>query len=517
MKRLCAIGVLGLLLAATGGRLEAQYLYFNLTYPDTDVAVPIGHSRSVDLYLSSTTGVGSYNITLFFDPRVTVTAVDTVPGWGGTAPNQITLNNSVPGQATISASGGTVVNSNTAIANVTFTMADTATSGSLVSMRVNSLTDVSGADLVPTHTTELLDLWQAVRVWGDIDSSFTVTSRDALIALTAAVGLSTAGFNLATGDVDQDSVVTSRDALFILSYAVGYTGQGRTGLPIPNRGPPLAAAPQDFAFFRNSAIYTVAAGDTLANPVNAPAVFTGGYGVSWSPDGSTLLATKLTASYGYEVVGVNVASGAIDSSLVLNTAFDAGGVYSPDGLRIAFVSGRVSPAHPFVMQNDGTLQTQIDTAGVAAVTSSGGYTRTAWDTTAAGLNYIVFSGDTTGGGIGLYQMSADSIGTRAAIEVFPNSTTLTPYAPAWSPGGDSVVFVAGSSGQLYRAAAPTDAGTAQIAARLAGTLDWPAWTAAGIWFRRYNHGRYDYYYQQPNGRILRVSRGTSADLGMGVR
>jgi len=58
--------------------------------------------------------------------------------------------------------------------------------------------------------------------WGDPDGDGTVGSRDALIALSEAVGLDVSAFpEHGLSDVDADAAVKARDALVILSNAVG--------------------------------------------------------------------------------------------------------------------------------------------------------------------------------------------------------------------------------------------------------------------------------------------------------
>ena len=62
-------------------------------------------------------------------------------------------------------------------------------------------------------------------MFGDIDKDGAINSRDALIALSNAVGLDVSAFDISLGDVDASGATNARDALIILSYAVG--------LPVP--------------------------------------------------------------------------------------------------------------------------------------------------------------------------------------------------------------------------------------------------------------------------------------------
>jgi len=57
--------------------------------------------------------------------------------------------------------------------------------------------------------------------YGDIDADNNANSRDALIALSNAVGLPVGNFDIGLGDVDADGNTNARDALIILSASVG--------------------------------------------------------------------------------------------------------------------------------------------------------------------------------------------------------------------------------------------------------------------------------------------------------
>lgn len=58
--------------------------------------------------------------------------------------------------------------------------------------------------------------------WGDADADRSAGSRDALLALSAAVGLDVSAFpDIGLADVDASTAIEARDALIILSHAVG--------------------------------------------------------------------------------------------------------------------------------------------------------------------------------------------------------------------------------------------------------------------------------------------------------
>jgi hypothetical protein len=82
-------------------------------------------------------------------------------------------------------------------------------------IRYNGSTPVSGASytMAPTTTTSKL---------GGVNSDGVVNSTDALIILSADVGIKTPQFcPMNCGDVNNDGFVNSTDALIILSYDVG--------------------------------------------------------------------------------------------------------------------------------------------------------------------------------------------------------------------------------------------------------------------------------------------------------
>jgi hypothetical protein len=82
------------------------------------------------------------------------------------------------------------------------------------------------ADLTPSLTYHDAYFCPARGMYGDIDRDGNINSRDALIALSNAVGLDVSAFDITLGDVDVNGVTNARDALIILSYAVGLPTTG---------------------------------------------------------------------------------------------------------------------------------------------------------------------------------------------------------------------------------------------------------------------------------------------------
>src|SRR5207237_1227148 len=149
-------------------------------------AIVVGDSAQVRLEVyNATGGISAYSVTLLLDgSRVAVVGADSVPGYG-LKPTITTLGTD---SVTIVASGGTYTGTTVELADVRFKMNGAATQGTLVSLRVNTLTSVTGSsDLLPNHRTTLLDICQAKTFWGDLTGEHVVNSRDALVALTSAV------------------------------------------------------------------------------------------------------------------------------------------------------------------------------------------------------------------------------------------------------------------------------------------------------------------------------------------
>jgi hypothetical protein len=522
IRRLIPVLVAG---AALGGPppAAAQNLYFihETTYGfgvDTAFAVPVGGTRKLYLYANVPGGVSSYSVTVFFDTTsFRVVRADSVPGYGMPSPSVTSIINGVTLSAT-----GTGTSGGLYVANLELEAKATAPTGSLLSIRVNQWLSQAGAQAAHTNLrTDLMNACLARVLWGDPDSSRTITGRDALIALTSAVGLPVTGFDLTVADVDDDLAVTSRDALLMLSYAVGgtiyYYYYERTGIPKAGPCAPLAGVPSAMVFIRddatNGTLYRVAAGDTVAVPVGSPTRFGDvPHFARWSPDGSKILGTAYVPAqnYYYDLIAVDVATLAEDTLARLPN-YDGGGTYSPDGSRIAFFSDR-SANYLWLMDANGANPVQAQSSYVVT-----NYTATnpAWSPNG---QRIAFTGYPVGAGTsGLVSLRVDSGTVR---DEFPRSASYSPLHPSWSPAGDSLVFQASS--RIYKISAPDTATVPVEAVSVSGTLNLPSWTAAGIVFRR-NQGAstpttYDYYVRRPDGRILRIFRADgTADVGASFR
>src|SRR5262245_39705393 len=158
--------------------LQAQTVQFYY-YPDTTVSVVVGDSSKAQLQISGVPngGIARYGVTFFYDAaRVQLVRADSFPGSSIGAPTRtpfagdsVKLAWTAPATNT---AAGTV-----SLANVWFRVLNGAVEGSLVSMRLDSLNNTAGAELLPNHRTTVLNLCQANTYWGDVTGEHQITSR----------------------------------------------------------------------------------------------------------------------------------------------------------------------------------------------------------------------------------------------------------------------------------------------------------------------------------------------------
>lgn len=307
-----------------------------------------------------------------------------------------------PGQFTARASG-VIYGTDVLLFRLRVRLLPGVTDGTYIWSRVDSLVFSGIGDYGPYAMTTIGQMCHATEIYGDVDGTATVTSRDALIALSAAVGLPTAGFNVALGDVDGDGLTNSRDALMILhrsiSLAYPYTTiLDRTGAGVPDACPGLTP-PGETVVLRiagatggDDTIGVLGAGATA--PVALPV--TGG-GTRQHPrlasDGLRILY-NCNDQYGYRnVCGVNTDGSAFDTVLGGYNSFDLPD-WSPAGDR-------------FVVRDYGSYPARYDTGGVNRVQLSGAYygpstAAVIWSRSGATVTHTGYSGirvvnpDTTG-------------------------------------------------------------------------------------------------------------------------
>lgn len=311
---------------------------------------------------------------------------------------------------------------------------------------VDTFTTPSG-NVAQAQRSSIAQLCRATQVYGDVNGDSLVNSADALIVLSAAVGLPVTGFNLQAGDVDRDGLTTSRDALFILSYSIGLYVPATLSI---GEGDPVAcpgtSVPGEAVVFKRngSGIEFLSASSTT--PTLVPGTLPVDSAPRLAADGATIVyqcADSVYPQYYSQICRINT-SGAGKVRLFPGwpTAYNQSVLpdINPSGARIAFLS---SPYMLFTMadsigalrlafQYPDSIQVQVYANVVAwsrdglhlAYTSTGllGYTpRTSYP---AGL-YVV-----------------DSAGATVPVRL-DTAYTYQPYfgEVRWSPAGDLVAYV----------------------------------------------------------------------------
>jgi hypothetical protein len=294
----------------------------------------------------------------------------------------------------------------------------------------------------------------ATQSWGDVDGDGQVDSRDALITLSAAVGLPVSGFNLARGDVDADGLTNSRDALLMLSYSIGLdVGTSRVGDGVLDACPGLTAPGDTVVFSRNDApagLYTLGASSTV------PVQFTAG-----APTLAHLAADGKTVAYECSALGhvqvcrINT-DGTGSAQLTADAGTDNGSPdWSPAGDSIVWLHGGVI----WKMAANGSGQVQVGASPIVA-------TDVHWGRTATKLAYAngtlhVVNTD------GTNDVTVPTIGISSGIN-----------GSVWSPAGDSLGFVV--SGDPRGWVVPVGGGTPGIIFSFAGNVTGGDWGTHGV-------------------------------------
>jgi Tol biopolymer transport system component len=321
-------------------------------------------------------------------------------------------------------------------------------------------------------------------------------SRDALVVLSAGVGLSVPGsFDLTTADVDRDQQVSSRDALFILSagIGIGMPPGVYAGLGVPARCAPAAPAPADLVFFSDNGIETVMSGQTSRTVVNVGIPVYTGSPVRWSPDGTKLLfECDGGVTYYQDLCTANADGSGLTILNVGVSVEDRYPDWSPDGTQIAFIRN----------YNIYAVPAGGGAGNVRAVVTGYRVYELAWSPDGT---RIAFTGDVSCCSRRLFVANADGSGVTQIV-----STTYTPEYPNWSLAGDSILYYTAYYSRSYEVAASGSGTPGTPVTPFNGTQYWPDWAAAGVGFVSNFPGssRSIYYHRVSDGRVLRVTRGS---------
>jgi len=247
MMRRTVVLLCALSLAAGAARAQQTY-YLGNSASDSTLGLIPGVAMNVPVQVANNNayylGVEYARVTVHYDPAA-VTVFGAAPGLEPT----VTDSSRGTGTFTFALSGSCVSGSDLPLANLSMQLSASASSGTVVYLTTDStVTDLycEGAPAGAAWSGSMTSLCTATTLYGDVDANGRVDSRDALIALSAAVGLPVAGFNLGAGDVDGDGLTNSRDALIILSVSIGLNqGPNRIGFAIPVNCPAASGPGED--------------------------------------------------------------------------------------------------------------------------------------------------------------------------------------------------------------------------------------------------------------------------------
>ena len=501
------------LLCAAAGAAQAQAVGSKVQYSydlrgDSVLAVESGATVSFDLYAYDGFGYGvdSFALRVPFDAaKLAFVSADR------RCPDSTTLNVS-PGAGFVvvsSPSCGAYPYSQV-VARLTFRLLAGVTDGTIIGMDPLATIDNGGFDRQLDMSTDFAQICHASGTWGDIDGDAAVNSRDALIALSNAVGIPTGAFNVTRGDVDADGQVTSRDALGILSGSIGLpVGGFRVGLGIADACAPQPVFPRPLYFSRSGATPGVPGLSGLAiRAANDSTVTIPGdsadtqLSYTWrprvSPDGSSVLFVCLSPSFYPRVCKAN-ADGSGSTPLTPDFFIAQSPDWSPAGDSIVFVVNN----QLFIMGADGS--------GQRGVTGPTNVSSVAWSPTGRVLAY------TRAGGAGTVNTFDLSTGGDATVffPTLPGSSS--PARVDWTAAGDSLVFELTMAFNPTIVSVPAAGGSLTLRYSLTSATMQPAWTDRGVLFVTYYAGYYRILLGKPDGTYAIVSHDNQMHQAPGMR
>ena len=463
MKRGLVTVAAGALALLGAGPARAQVAAYFQPLSDTATASLPGRPAAVEIRLRDSLGttVQGANLTFYFDtskvqilgvqlePLVGLNAiVDTVRGAGAFG----------AGSFSVSATGA-VSGFDVALYRLNLQLKAAASTGTYLWIKGDSVPSSVG---MLRAVGSIGQVCKADVEWGDVSGDGSVDSRDALITLSAAVGLPVSGFNLARGDVDGDSIVNSRDALMMLSYAIGVPITGVPGLRIaagvPDQCPGLTAPGDSVVFMRTdvpAGLYQL--GASSVNPIAVPGGTNtaGNASARLAADGRSIVYV-CPGSSGQQICRVDADTGGpvqlTSDSLLTDFSPD----WSPAGDSIVY------------LRNGQIYRMAANGSGQAAVLAQTG---------------PMFASEVRWGRVG-----AKLAFSNGALYVFDPAISSNPVVVAtgfadiqgvrWSPAGDSLAFVRSGDPRLW--VVPAGGGTPAIVYGFAGTITGGDWSNAGI-------------------------------------
>ena len=493
--------------AQTGYRFQLQYLH-----SDSIVAGIPGSDVTVDLYAYDARGYGlnAFSLQIPFDAsKLSVVAAQSL------CPDSsaITLTPGA-GVVTVSAPSCGAYPYGQTFARLTMRLLPGVTDGTIAGMRALSITDNGSLDRTPDVATDFVQVCHAIGRWGDIDADGAINSRDALIALSNAVGIPTGAFDVSRGDVDADAQVTSRDALAMLSNSIGLpTGGFRVGAGIADACAPQPVFARPLYFVRNglypgapgvSGLAIRAANDSSVT-IPGDSADLGNY--MWRPrvspaDASVLLICINNANYS-SVCKAN-ADGSGSIQLTGGTFYDQSPDWSPAGDSIVFThDGQIG-----VMGADGSNPRYLP--GPVNVTS------VAWQP-GAGSRTLAYTNAGSGGYGQVRTFNLDTGADALLLDASTLTNTQTPRFVDWNAAGDSVLFDLSVYYQFVVASLPAGGGPLTTRLSLYGGSYHPLWTDAGLLFIGNWNGYYRILLAKSDGTFAIVSHDTQQHYTPGMK
>jgi len=218
-------------------------------------------------------------------------------------------------------------------------------------------------------------------------------------------------------------------------YVMNADGTGRTPLAMADRYAPSWSPDGCIAFSRGDTLYTIAAAG--GDPSLLAAAQGGFFGkTAWSPDGTRLAFAHAPAPSGPSEIYVANADGTGMTQLTSCSGCDAP-AWSPNGQRIVFHGAEPGAAFTnlFVMSADGSGLVRLNTAATAQVPGGDAEPVVSPD----GIKVAFSSGRS--GIVGVYVMNVDGTGLTA-LAAQENSDN-----PAWSADGAQLLYHSTRGGQ----------------------------------------------------------------------